>query len=508
VSTPGLALPRPLPRPDEVLPVALPVGGALLLGVALGAGIPALALVALLPFAVAIVLNATAATIAFAFAFYLNLPVIAASHGLPGAASGLFVLMLGVPLVRHLIVRRDPVVLTPAVGLMVAYLVSLVVSAVVTQTPASQAANAITTFLAEGLLLVVLVINAVRTPRVLRLFIWALLAAGALMGLLSIIQELTHSYSNTFGGLAKVNQQGFGVGEGPLGKVVRPRLAGPIGEQNRYAQVLLVLLPLAIGRMKVERTLLLRGLAAVAGTLIVCGVLLTFSRGAAVALVLLLIAMVATGFVALRHVVALAAVLAGLVFTVTPDYIHRVQTLGEAGDTAALQSDQADQALKGRATENLAALNAFRDHPILGVGPDQFFRRYSTQYGNELGLRFLEENRRAHNLYLEIGADLGVVGLLAFLSIVVVTLAHLWRLARWWQGRRPELFVLAMSALLSLVAYLASGIFLQLSFQRYFWILIAIANAAIWILRHEPVVTPHAAAPAEGRPAVAAAPAA
>jgi hypothetical protein len=38
---------------------------------------------------------------------------------------------------------------------------------------------------------------------------------------------------------------------------------------------------------------------------------------------------------------------------------------------------------------------------------------------------------------------------------------------------------------LSLVAYMASGIFLQLSFQRYFWLLIALANATIWILRHE-----------------------
>jgi putative inorganic carbon (HCO3(-)) transporter len=352
------------------------------------------------------------------------------------------------------------------------------------------------TFLTEGLLLVVLVINAVRTADVLRLFIWALLGAGALMGLLSIYQELTHSYSSTFGGLAKVNEEGFGVGEGLFGTEVRPRLAGPIGEQNRYAQVMLVLLPLAVGRFRAERTLLLRGLAAAAGMLIVCGVMLTFSRGAAVALALLLVAMVATGFVALRHMLALAAVLAGLVLAVAPDYISRVQTLGAAGDTAALENEETDQAIKGRATENLAALNAFRDHPILGVGPDQFFRRYSQQYGNELGLRFLETNRRAHNLYLEIGADLGVLGLLAFLSIVVVTMAHLWRLARWWQSRRPDLSILAMGALLSLLAYMASGIFLQLSFQRYFWILIALGNAAIWILRHERAAEPGA----EGRP--------
>ena len=110
---------------------------------------------------------------------------------------------------------------------------------------------------------------------------------------------------------------------------------------------------------------------------------------------------------------------------------------------------------------------------------------YSTQYGNQLGLRFLEENRRAHNLYLEMGADLGVVGLLAFLAIVTVTMAHLLILARFWRERRPDLSILAMGCLMSLAAYLLSGVFLQLSFQRYFWILIALGNATIWVLRHE-----------------------
>ena len=39
--------------------------------------------------------------------------------------------------------------------------------------------------------------------------------------------------------------------------------------------------------------------------------------------------------------------------------------------------------------------------------------------------------------------------------------------------------------LLSLVAYLASGAFLQLSYQRYFFFLVALANATIWMLRRE-----------------------
>jgi O-antigen ligase len=486
---PALPLPRALPDAETAVRLGLPLLAALVLGVALGTDRPQLALVAALPFAVAVALNPRGATVAFAFGFYLNLPVIMMNQaGLPGVVAGMFVLLLGVPVIRHLIVERAPVVLTPAIGLMIGFLVSLVLSAIITDTPSAQASDAIITFLTEGLLLVLLVTNAVRTVDALRAFIWALLAAGAVMGLISIWQEFTGSYSNTLFGLAQVNEEGFGVGEGAFGTEVRPRLAGPIGEQNRFAQVLLVLIPLAIMRVRAEERPSLKLLAAGMGALITAGLLLSFSRSAFVALVILVAVMALAGFVAVRHVLALGAVMVALVLVVAPDYVLRIESLAGGTQTRVSESGEIegpDGALQGRATENLAALNAFKDHPIFGVGPEQFFRVYSTQYGNELGLRFLEENRRAHNLYLEMGADLGVVGLLAFLAVVTVTMAHLWILSRFWRDRRPDLAILAMGCLMSLAAYMLSGAFLQLAFQRYFWILIALANATIWVLRHE-----------------------
>jgi O-antigen ligase len=133
----------------------------------------------------------------------------------------------------------------------------------------------------------------------------------------------------------------------------------------------------------------------------------------------------------------------------------------------------------------MAALLVFRDHPLLGVGPGEFFRRYSAQYGNALDLRFLDENRRAHTLYLEIAADTGVLGLAVFLGVVGTTIAALWRVNELWRRRDRELASLAEAFLLALVAYLATGIFLQLAYQRYFWFLIALANAAAWMLGRE-----------------------
>ena len=418
---------------------------------------------------------------------YLNLPVIAAQQfGVPSALTGALALVLLLPFAGYVVVGRAPLVLTPALGLMIAWLVVLVASAVAGGGSPSTV-SPITTFLTEGLLLYVLVTNVVRTPQTLRAVMWVLLLAGATMGAVSLWQEVTHSYGQTLWGFAQVNSVGFKVGNDATGMQLRPRLAGPIGEKNSYARILLVLLPLALALYRIERRRRSRLLAVGAGALSFAGIAMTYSRGAAVALAVVLVVAVVLRVVTLRQMALVVAGTVALVLAIAPDYIGRVQTLA-AADTAMSQQSTADGALRGRATENLAAFNVFRDHPVLGVGPEQFFERYSQVYANELDLRFLQTNRRAHNLYLEIAADTGIIGLGVFLAIAGVTMLQLWRLARFWLLHgRGDLAAFAQGFLLALVGYLACGLFLQLAYQRYYWLLVALANATVWTLRHQPV---------------------
>jgi putative inorganic carbon (hco3(-)) transporter len=424
------------------------------------------------------------AIVVFAAGFYLNLPVLAAhDFSVPMAASAFAFLLVG-PVLMYVVAQRRPLVVTPVLPLMIAYLALLVLSAALAGRSQPTSPAPIVTFLSEGLLLYLLVTNAVRNPRDMRAVVWTLVLAGAAMGTISIWQEATHAYSHTLGGLAQVDATGFNVGDALTGKELRPRLAGPIGEKNRYAQILLVLLPLAAFRLRAERRRGLRLLAGLCAVLILSGMVLTYSRGAAVALVVTLLVATALGLLSLRRLVALLAVAVALVMVVAPEYVLRLESLAQA-DSALSQSPAVDGAVQGRATENLAAFHVFRDHPLLGVGPGQFFNRYSAEYGNALDLRFLKQNRRAHNLYLEIAADTGALGLAAFLALVGVTLVQLRRLGQFWRWANPELASLADALLVALIAYMASAVFLQLAYQRYFWFLLALGNATIWILRRE-----------------------
>jgi O-Antigen ligase len=62
-----------------------------------------------------------------------------------------------------------------------------------------------------------------------------------------------------------------------------------------------------------------------------------------------------------------------------------------------------------------AAVAAFRAHPILGIGPDNF-RHLSGRY---LSRTDADERLHANSLYFETLADLGAVGSLAFVALVV-----------------------------------------------------------------------------------------
>jgi O-antigen ligase len=192
----------------------------------------------------------------------------------------------------------------------------------------------------------------------------------------------------------------------------------------------------------------------------------------------------------LRNVLPALAVLTAIVFFVVPDYVIRLSSLEgvtalSSTSTGSDSTNRPDSALVGRETENLAALHTFIDHPVTGVGPGVYFAEYSRDYANRLGLRYLGSERRGHSLYLELTADTGIIGLTAFIAMVGVPLVLLFRSARYWRDRDPERAIIASSFLFALIAYLASAMFLHLSYQRYFWAVLALASAALWVLRRD-----------------------
>ncbi|MEO7910554.1 MAG: O-antigen ligase family protein [Roseiflexaceae bacterium] len=67
-----------------------------------------------------------------------------------------------------------------------------------------------------------------------------------------------------------------------------------------------------------------------------------------------------------------------------------------------------------------AALQIWRAHPLLGIGPDTF----RHMYGPQLGLRIWDDRVHTNSLYLELLVGTGVAGLAAFLLLIALALGQ------------------------------------------------------------------------------------
>jgi O-antigen ligase len=347
-----------------------------------------------------------------------------------------------------------------------------------------EAVNRLQTFVLEGVVLYVLVVNAIDSTATLRLAIWGLLAAGAFLALITIYQQLTGTYFRPYGGFGQVDGA-FYRGQSDVA-----RLAGPVGDPNYYAQILLPIVPIGLLTVRRERDRLLRLIAGAITVLVTVAMAFTYSRGAALALALLVIAMTAMGYLRAAHLAWVAASVAVLL-AVVPAYRDRVATIASIGGATARagQETSADESSRSRTTEMLAAGLAFLDHPALGVGPGGFPFYYQV-YAPRVGIEVRETatsgadkgqaaKREAHDLFIGVAADVGAAGLAVFLAILGTTLTGLRRVRRRWDGLAPDLVNLADSLFLALLAYVVAGLFLSLAFERYLWLLVALGGAAV-----------------------------
>jgi O-antigen ligase len=444
---------------------------------ALGGSSPILAIAAAgaVLLAIAMAIRPDVASIVVLGVIYSNAAVIAVQfHGVPAFAAVAVPILLIVPLGYQVIVRRQPLVITSAFPLIVVFFLIQILGTIFSA-DLPTAYDELVTFIVEGIGLYVLLVNTIRSAETLRWAVWVLLAVGTALGLLSFYQDATKTYTNNYGGFAQMSLAVLNTGDATD---AQPRLAGPIGEKNRYAQIMLMLVPLGVFWAFSSKSRLVKLAALGAAAAASFGVALTFSRGAAVGFALVLVIMFALGYIK-AYQVGLVAVAAAALLLVFPTYGSRIGSLVDLTTSAASDSSAvtADGAILSRATEGLTALLVFADHPLIGVGPG-LFPEYYPLYADQVGIRVLNQDRQAHNLYLHIAAENGILGLAAFLGILGLTLRDLIRVRRLAMTSHPEMAMMATGLMLAIVTYMATGLFLHLSYARYFWLMLALAGAA------------------------------
>lgn len=204
----------------------------------------------------------------------------------------------------------------------------------------------------------------------------------------------------------------------PLAGSGLARAAGGFGWPNELAMFLTISLPLAWCTLRTARGATARLLAVAAVGSIALGLAATFSRGswAAAAAAPAVLVLVGETKLALRFWGA--ALLAAVFIDVSSGGALSTRIAATTGDALVGQ----------RLLLTGAGLLMFQSSPLIGVGPGGFGNALEA-FGPQISGLF-DFVGSAHNGYVHVAAEAGVLGLIAFVSFVATTLLALVRGAR------------------------------------------------------------------------------
>ncbi len=250
------------------------------------------------------------------------------------------------------------------------------------------------------------------------------------------------------------------------------RLSGAGLDPNELAALLVASLAFAAAFAARRGTTVLRLVAVAAVPLCLAGVLLSLSRGGLVALTTALLTAIVIG--GRWRLPALTLLLvAGLSVLV---YFGSIATPAERDHITANNGGT------GRTSTWKVGWRMVEANAIKGVGGDNF-RTSSIHYLLEPGTVprsdfIVEHPHVAHNMYLEVLADLGIVGLTLFLAIIAFALKAALDAARTFQGSGDErMELLARALIVAVAALLAADFFLSEQYSKQLWLLLALAPA-------------------------------
>jgi len=432
-------------------------------------------LVAILVFAGA-VFSVQFGLLAMVFIVYTRLSDVAVhTHNAPSVAKGFIGLLILAIFVRWAIFRETPFGWQRTAVLLGFYGLIGFSSMLYADSPARVMEALV--YYAKDAVIALVVVVLLQTGASFRRVVWVLIFVGIFLGTLSSYQYLTGSFTNNYGGFANARVMQI------LGQTNDYRTGGPIGDPNYFAQILVVIAPLALERFIHDSRMSRRLLALWALAVVFFSIMLTYSRGGFLALaVTVLLFFILYPPRSYQIPVFIVSLL--VVFAFAPqNYFDRMFSLSQFfGSTNSLQVQ--DDALRSRATENLTAWEMVKSHPFLGVGLSNYSIEF-INYSKELGVTIPDHEVAAHDLYLEVLAETGIVGFSVFSLIILLSLrsAFLARKA-FLQVHLSDYAGLVSSFSIGLIGYLVAATFIHGAYPRYFYLLIGIAISLEHVAKH------------------------
>lgn len=344
----------------------------------------------------------------------------------------------------------------------------LTVSTAWAQSP-STAAN-IAGYYWLGLLAMLIVITTVRSTRAAMVVTMAFVIGGVLAALVGLV-----------GGSLTT-----GAGQTEL----QGRLTGGGGDPNLQAAALVASMFVVTGLMGLYRRRAVKLLLAGSFVLITIAFIDTQSRGGLIAL---LVAAVAAFLISpaqrkrLLQLGGVVVVVGAILGATTPGTLSRITDFSGGSS--------------GRNDIWSVAMLVFEQHPVIGVGANNFSivePNYVLDIHNATRVQYIAEQPLlfpAHNSYLQMLADVGVIGLVVYLAAIIACLRAGWLASRLFDRKgHPAHAQLARSLLMGAIGFLTANFFITDGWDWRLWGLLGLGPALLGVAR---AISPHAVAAAQ-----------
>ncbi|AKU91293.1 O-antigen ligase family protein [Vulgatibacter incomptus] len=249
----------------------------------------------------------------------------------------------------------------------------------------------------------------------------------------------------------------------------RARWVGTFFDPNRLAMALVISAMLLLTLRSRLRNPVAR--AAVLGLLglQLWAIVVTYSRGAILGLAVGLLAFILAGRGSRTRSILVAGGVAIALLSLAPSrFWARTETIA---------TYEQDLSAQGRIDAWRTAGNILSRRPLTGIGAAAFTTAWATYAPDDAG----RHPYVAHNLFLEVAAELGIPTLVAFLALLAACIRGAW----WATEERSPVRLEARGLLASIAGYLVCQMFAGFTLSFFLFLVLGIATASERLARFE-----------------------
>ncbi|MGA1840807.1 MAG: O-antigen ligase family protein [bacterium] len=333
-------------------------------------------------------------------------------------------------------------------------------------------------------LLYFLITNIITSSQWIRKFIYLLLLGGAIITVFSIIDNYTYKkYRLPITDKLGITSTTPEMYEMMIRKRDPNRLYGALGytkDANYFALILVTLFPLAFIFMDDKKKLIII-FCYISEVLIFLGIIFSLSRAAILALFIITILMIKRSLIPKKILIVTLMVIVISLPILSRRSLKRVYNFVLYPFNMKKTDSMDIRNISSRIDCIKAGIQMFFDYPFFGVGIGNYPYIYPKYAPSEAE----RTTRYAHNTYIQILTETGLIGFIFFIAGILLNFLALGRIKRLTIEKGDE-FLYKVSNLLeiSFVAFLIASFFVSAASVDIFWIIIA-ASTSLYIIANQ-----------------------